>query len=207
MSSYYTKNGIKYEFRFFENPDWQEDQESEAGRYFLFKIKRNDLKTLGYTYWAHIALWKNSLANEGIESLYKIASYEDDICKELDSFKIDDAPPNFGYNSEHDVTAKSWDYPKFKILKKTRLGLHCMEDDLDEFYFDFAAPDICAWEDLKFEVEKPKKGSTFTFNPGDPVFMHDTEYNSIQFDFLKKIDVLNKIYSKVNFPHQIVIEE
>ncbi len=182
-------------------------QEFCSNDYFIFEVIEKDLKSLCYVYWAHLALWKNRYANNTINKHYKIESFEELICNELNALKLEDDPPDFGYNEpDLNVLAISWDYPKFKILKKTALGLHIIDEDLYEYYLDLNESDICSAEDLEFEDELLIEGSFFTCNLGDPVFMCENTFAIVKKRFLEKIKVLNKIYSKVNFPHQIIIK-
>ena len=84
--------------------------------------------------------------------------------------------------------------------------MHCIDEYLDEYYFDLNESDICSAEDIEYQDELPIEGSYFTCNPGDPVFMSENAFTIVKKDFLEKIKVLNKIYSKVHFPHQIIIK-
>jgi hypothetical protein len=64
---------------------------------------------------------------------------------------------------------------------------------------------ICDINDVKLSGKKPKRGSVFKINPGDPVFMVDHAFDVVKKDFIEKINKLNVIYSKVGFPHKINI--
>lgn len=206
MASYNIINGIVRNFRFFEYRYWNEDQEQLANKYFIFKVDENDLFDLVFTYWAHIAIWTGGANNE-IESQYNINSFETLIYNELSNLKIEDNPPEFGYyNSSLDVLALTWDFPEFKILKRSQSGLLCKDEDDYEFYFDFEASDIFCEEDFQFEDENDNNGSNLSSNPGDPVFMSDVDYNIVKTEIIEKIHVLNNIYSKVKFPYQIQID-
>jgi hypothetical protein len=206
MASYYLDKGIKKYFRFFENRYWDDSQESIANYYFIFEVSENNLGELGYIYWAHIALWKNRFANDDINQQYKIEQFEEIICNELDELGINDDPPSFGYGEiDLGVAPFFWDSPEFKVLKITPEGIHCIDDELDEFYFDFIEKDICSAEDLLLEDENLFEGSSFTCDPGDAVFMSDNDFIWVKKNLLQKIEVLNKVYSKVHFPHQIIV--
>lgn len=109
MSSYHIKNGEKKIFQFFENRYWDDDQDYLANDYFIFKVKENDLFALGYIYWAHIAIWLSGSANMVTKAEFIIDSFQEAICKELRDRKIENDPPNFGYNHTNlDVLAISW---------------------------------------------------------------------------------------------------
>ena len=206
MSSYNIKKGIKRYFRFFENRFWLDDQEHYTNAYFIFEVNENDLKSLGYIYWAHLDIWKNRYPNSTVKEQFKVELFEDVICKELDALNLNNDDPNFGYNEpELNVLTTFWNHPRFKIIKKTPSGLICSDEEQEEYYFDLSKSDICSAEDLEYEDELTAEGSYFTCNPGDPVFMSDNDFNLVKEDFLEKIKVLNSIYSKANFPYQIKI--
>ena len=100
-----------------------------------------------------------------------------------------------------------WDSVRFKIINKTDAGIHCLDENFDEFYLDFQTSDIISYEDLEFEDENEVEGSFFICQPGDAVFISDKDFELLKQDFLKRINVLNAIYSKVKFPYQIHINE
>jgi hypothetical protein len=207
MSSYYKKNGVQKSFRFFEDRNWEDTQEYLANEYFIFSINDNDLFNLGYVYWAHVSLWRSGSANKITENKYDIKSYTNLICEEFNNLNIVNNPPNFGYNTNLDVIVEFWDHPKFKIIKSDDTGIYCLDEYLNELYFDLIKCDIISKEDLVFENETESEGSYFSCNPGDPVFMSDISYEYLKNDFIKGINLLNNIYQKVKFPFQIEINK
>lgn len=206
MPSYYLKNGKRLDFRFFEIRNWEESQEHYANEYFKFKVNENDLLSLGYIYWAHIAVWKSGIINEETKSVYSIGSFDKTIRSKLAELNIKTDSPNFGYdNLELNVNSFCWDFPRFKIKNITEKGILASNDEFQDFYFDFCFPDICSVDDIEYESEELTIGTVFSFNTGDPVFMSDADFILIKEDFLSKIKVLNNIYSSTNFPHHIEI--
>jgi hypothetical protein len=207
MSSYYLKNGKKLDFRFFEIRNWDDSQEYYANEYFKFKVNENDLLSLGFIYWAHIAIWKYGFSNEDINKSYPLNSFLTDINSKFDAHNIEANPPNFGYdNPKVSVDVFCWDFPNFRVLNVSQEGILASDDEFQEFYFDFSSSDICSIHDLQFEDKELKLGTIFTCNPGDPVFMSDDDFNLIRQDFISKIKTLNNIYSAINFPYLIEID-
>jgi hypothetical protein len=206
VASYNLKNGEKRYFRFHENRDWNHDQDYLANENFKFEINGDDLFNLGYIYSAHIAIWISTPVTDLIENEYNIGSYITDIYKEFSDLNIVNDPPNFGYGvTEVDVMSQYWDSVRFKIINKTDASIHCLDENLDEFYLDFETSDIISYEDLEFEDEKEAEGSFFVCEPGDAVFISDKDFEFLKQDYIKRINALNAIYSKVKFPHQIKI--
>ena len=206
MASYHIYNGEKLDFRFFENRYWDDDQENLANDYFIFNVDKDDLFNLGYVYWAHIAIWGSGMANKEIQSKYNIHLFEKTIYKELSDLKIEDNPPNFGYdNPALNVIVMTLDFSEFTVLKINNEGILSIDDNKNEFYFDINECDICSMDDLEYDAKKLIKGKSFTINPGDPVFMDDYAFEIVKSQFLNQIRTLNSIYDKVKFPYQIKI--
>ena len=206
MASYKLNGDVKQTLRFFEVRTWFEDEEYYSNEYFIFNIKENDLKSLGFTYAAHINLWMSGCQNKLIESEYGIIKFAKEIKNEFDLNEITNDPPNFGYdNGSLEITAVLWDNPEFKIININDAGVECKDEDREIYYFDFISSDICDINDVRLSNKKPKKGSVFEINPGDPVFMDDHAFDVVKKDFIEKINNLNVIYSKVGFPHKINI--
>ena len=204
MPSYYLKNGKKLYFRFFEIRNWDDSQEYYANMYFKFKVNENDLLSLGFIYWAHIAIWKYGFSNDDINKIYPLKSFSGAIKAKFEDNKIIANPPNFGYdNSKVSVNVFCWNFPKLRVLNKSYEGIIVSDDECQQFYFDFNSSDICSIDDLQFEDKELKVGTIFTFNPGDPVFMSDDDFSLIRQDFISKIKMLNNIYSGINFPNLI----
>jgi len=206
MASYKLTGDKKQTFRFFEERSWVEDEENYSNEYFIFNIKENDLKSLGFTYYAHINLWWSECQNDFIEDEYQITKYAENITDELDKHGINYDGPSFGYDNEKlEITALTWDYPEFEIININDAGVECKDEDLDIYYFDLIDSDICNINDLKLSNKKLKKGSIFEINPGDPVFMDDHAFDFVKKDFIDKINKLNSIYNEVGFPHKIIL--
>ena len=206
MASYILNGDVKQIFRFFEHRFWFEDEEYYSNKYFKFNIKENDLKSLGFTYAAHINLWISGCQNKLIETEYSITKFAKGIVDEFDLNEITNDPPNFGYdNGSLEITALLWDYPNFEIININDAEVECRDENLNVYYFDLICSDICNKEDLKLSNKKLKKGSVFVINPGDPVFMDDYAFDYVKSDFIDKINNLNNIYSKVGYPHKINI--
>jgi hypothetical protein len=206
VASYKLSGDNKQIFRFFEERSWFEDEEYYSNEYFKFEIKENDLKSLGLTYCAHINLWWSECQNNFIEDEYQITKYAESIREELENNGINYDGPSFGYENENlGIIAIAWDDPEFEIININDAGVECKDEDLDVYYFDFISSDICDINDVKLSSKKPKRGSVFKINPGDPVFMVDHAFDVVKKDFIEKINKLNVIYSKVGFPYKINI--
>ena len=207
MPSYYIKNGKKKFFRFVEIRSWDESQEYYANELFKFKVNENDLLSLGFIYWAHIAIWQLGFSNEDTIKRYPIKSFEGAMNSKLGAFKIEADPPSFGYNNPNvSVDSFCWDYPEFKVINISPEGIFASDNEFEEFYFDLNSSDICSVDDLQFDEKELKVGAVFTCDPGDPVFMDDNGFSIVRQDFISKIETLNNIYSAINFPYLIEIE-
>jgi len=203
MPSYYLKEGKKFNFRFFEIRNWEDSQEYYANEYFKFKVNENDLLSLGFIYWAHIAIWKFGFSNEDVNKRYPIKLFTDSIKSKLEVYNIKADPPSFGYdNPKLNVGVFCWDYPQFRVINVSQEGILAADDEFQEFYFDFSSSDTCSIDNLQFE-EEIKVGTIFTCNPGDPVFINDEDFDLIKKDFISKIKTVNNIYSSINFPNLI----
>jgi len=207
MPSYYLKNGKKYDFRFFEIRNWDDSQEYYANEYFKFKVNENDLLCLGFIYWAHIAMWQLDFSNKDTNKLYSLNVFKKAILSKFEELDIYPDPPNFGYdNPDLNVSAFSWDFPKFRVKNITENGFFVTDEDKEEFYFDLYDSDICSIEDLEYEDKEVNVGTIFSCNPGDPVFMSDDDFDLIRLVFISKIKTLNNIYSKIKFPNLIELD-
>ena len=206
MGSYNLKNGLKRYFRFIEKRHWEDDQDNIANQNFIFEINEDDLLNLGYTYWAHLAIWGSASVSDLIKKQYNIDSFISEINEELNILNIVNDPPDFGYgDAELDVMSQYWDSVRFKIIKKSETGIQCLDENLDEFYLDLETSDIVAYEDLEFEDVNEVEGSFFICQPGDAIFISDKDFELLKKNFITRINGLNAIYTKVKFPFQIKI--
>ena len=207
MSSYYLKDGKKINFRFFEIRNWEDSQEYYANEDFKFHVNENDILSLGFIYWAHIAIWQFGFCNEEINKTYPLKSFAGAIKSKFEAYNIVADPPNFGYfNPKVSVDVFCWDYPQFRVINVSQEGILAADDEFQEFFFDFSSSDICSIEDLQYEDTELKEGTIFSCNPGDLVFMSDEDFELIRQDFISKIKTLNNIYSAINFPNLIELD-